>query len=194
MFHFQQFCTQPKRVNGVSIPPPPQKVPLKRPEISKVSTEDNLENNPLRRKGPSTSPRRDMASPTKQGTLTPRKKESKSPNKEIDRIQDAIKGWGTNEDDLIDILSRRNNKQRQELKRQYAEKYKKDLSDVLKSELSGDFEELILAMLMTPSEYDAYCLYNAVSGLGTDENVLITILSTRSSKVCSIYFLKIASL
>ncbi|CAD5123708.1 DgyrCDS12028 [Dimorphilus gyrociliatus] len=171
-----------RRVNGVPIPPPPRKAPLKRPDVSKGSTEDNLENNPLRKKGPMISPRRDVASPTKQGSVTPRKKDSKSPNKEIDRIQDAIKGWGTNEDDLIEIFARRNNKQRQELKKQYSEKYKKDLSDVLKSELSGDFEELILALLMTPSEYDAYCLNKAVKGLGTDENVLITILSTRNSK------------
>lgn len=124
-----------------------------------------------------------MVSPTKQGAVTPRKKEIKSPSKEIDKIQEAIKFWGTNEDDLIDVLARRNNKQRQELKKQYTEKYKKDLSEVLKSELSGDFEELILALLMTPSEYDAHCLHNAVRGLGTDENVLITILATRSSKV-----------
>ena len=35
-------------------------------------------------------------------------------------------------------------------------------------------------MFMTPPEYDAYCLYKAMKGLGTNEGVLIEIIGTRS--------------
>jgi len=37
-----------------------------------------------------------------------------------------------------------------------------DLISELKSELSGHFEQVILALLMTPSEYDAYELRSAM--------------------------------
>lgn len=37
-----------------------------------------------------------------------------------------------------------------------------DLVKDLKSELSGNFERLVLAMLKTPAEYDAYELYSAI--------------------------------
>ena len=57
------------------------------------------------------------------------------------------------------------------------------LEDDLRSELRGDFEEIVLAMLMKPIEYDAYCLHDAVKGLGTNEAILISILSNRTAKV-----------
>ena len=37
-----------------------------------------------------------------------------------------------------------------------------DLISDLKSELSGNFEELVLGLMMTPSEYDADAVYNAI--------------------------------
>ena len=55
--------------------------------------------------------------------------------------------------------------------------------DVMKSELTGDFEEVTIALLMTPTAYDAYCLHDAVHGAGTREAALIGILCTRSNKV-----------
>ena len=57
------------------------------------------------------------------------------------------------------------------------------MQDDLKSELRGDFEEVIVGMMMTPVAHDALCLREAVKGLGTREAVLIGILSTRSVKV-----------
>ena len=58
-----------------------------------------------------------------------------------------------------------------------------ELADDLKSELTGDFEEVILGLLMRPVEYDAFCLNKAVKGLGTNEAVLIGILCTANPKV-----------
>ena len=53
----------------------------------------------------------------------------------------------------------------------------------LKSELSGDLQEVILGLMMTSSEYDVDCLHEAMSGLGTDESMLIGILATRTPQV-----------
>uniref|UniRef100_A0A671LY88 Annexin n=1 Tax=Sinocyclocheilus anshuiensis TaxID=1608454 RepID=A0A671LY88_9TELE len=56
-----------------------------------------------------------------------------------------------------------------------------DLIKDLKSELSGNFEKLVLATLKTPAQYDAYELKEAIKGAGTDEACLIEILASRSN-------------
>uniref|UniRef100_A0A674BDQ7 Annexin n=1 Tax=Salmo trutta TaxID=8032 RepID=A0A674BDQ7_SALTR len=58
---------------------------------------------------------------------------------------------------------------------------RKDLFHDLKSELTGSFEKLAIAMLQTPAKFDASELKEAISGAGTDEACLIEILSSRSN-------------
>ena len=57
-----------------------------------------------------------------------------------------------------------------------------DLVDDLKSELSGDFEKTVLALMMTPGEYLASEVKRAIKGLGTDEAVLVEVLCTRTNE------------
>lgn len=47
--------------------------------------------------------------------------------------------------------------------------------------MSGHFLDTIKALLMAPAEYDAYQLRKAMKGLGTDEDVLIEVICTRSN-------------
>uniref|UniRef100_A0A4W4GAN9 Annexin n=1 Tax=Electrophorus electricus TaxID=8005 RepID=A0A4W4GAN9_ELEEL len=88
---------------------------------------------------------------------------------------------GTNEDAIIELLGARSNKQRVPMVKAYKTTYGKDLIHDLKSELTGHFEELVLAMMKTPAEYDAFELKHAIVGAGTDELCLIEILSSRSN-------------
>uniref|UniRef100_A0A914QX91 Annexin n=1 Tax=Panagrolaimus davidi TaxID=227884 RepID=A0A914QX91_9BILA len=88
---------------------------------------------------------------------------------------------GCNKDKIIQVLCCRSNDQRQEIAKTYKVKYGKELSKELKSELSGDFEDLILALMETPVCFDAHQLHKAMAGLGTSENVLIEILVTRNN-------------
>uniref|UniRef100_A0A4W4ELI3 Annexin n=1 Tax=Electrophorus electricus TaxID=8005 RepID=A0A4W4ELI3_ELEEL len=57
-----------------------------------------------------------------------------------------------------------------------------DLIKDLKSELSGNFEKVVLAMLKTPVQYDASEIREAIKGAGTDEACLIEILASRSNE------------
>ena len=56
-----------------------------------------------------------------------------------------------------------------------------DLIEDVKGDLSGHFLDTIKALLMAPAEYDAYQLRKAMKGLGTDEDVLIEVICTRSN-------------
>lgn len=50
--------------------------------------------------------------------------------------------------------------------------------------MTGDWEEIVLALMMTQAEYDAHVVREAVEGLGTAEPTLIAILCTRTAQVC----------
>ncbi|XP_074531863.1 annexin A11a isoform X1 [Halichoeres trimaculatus] len=103
------------------------------------------------------------------------------PLKDVEVLRKAMKGFGTDEQAIIDLLGSRSNKQRVPMLRAYKTSYGKDLIKDLHSELSGDFRKLVMATLKTPTEFDAYELNSAIKGAGTDEACLIEILSSRSN-------------
>nr|XP_014264050.2 annexin A5 isoform X2 [Maylandia zebra] len=97
-------------------------------------------------------------------------------------LHKAMKGMGTDEDAILMLLTARSNDQRQQIKAVYKKAHGKDLVSALKSELGGLFESLIVA-LMTPSVlYDATLLHNALKGAGTEDEVLIEILASRTGE------------
>ncbi|KAM3835709.1 annexin A7 isoform 2-T4 [Vipera latastei] len=115
-----------------------------------------------------------------QGTIQP------APNFDAERdaeiLRKAMKGFGTDEQAIIDVVANRSNDQRQQIKSAFKTMYGKDLIKDLKSELSGNMEELILALFMPRTYYDAWSLRHAMKGVGTQENVLIEILCTRTNR------------
>uniref|UniRef100_A0A674AZR5 Annexin n=1 Tax=Salmo trutta TaxID=8032 RepID=A0A674AZR5_SALTR len=103
------------------------------------------------------------------------------PLRDVEVLRKAMKGFGTDEQAIIDLLGSRSNIQRVPMLAAFKTSYGKDLVKDLKSELSGNFEKLVLAMLKTPAQLDAYELKEAIKGAGTDEACLIEILSSRSN-------------
>jgi hypothetical protein len=81
----------------------------------------------------------------------------------------------------IEILCRRSNAQRQQIRHQYKQLYGDDLIEKLVHELKGHLEDVMVALMNTPAEYDARELHHAMQGVGTTESTLIEILSTRSN-------------
>ncbi|XP_015774865.1 PREDICTED: ribosome-binding protein 1-like isoform X8 [Acropora digitifera] len=112
------------------------------------------------------------------GTLKPAN--NTDPAEDAEALRKALQGSGSDKDAVVAILGRRTNKQRQDIAASYQEKYSKNLADDLKSEFSGKIEEAIVSLMMLPECYDAVSLHDAMSGFGTDEQVLIEILSSRS--------------
>ncbi|XP_064417058.1 annexin A5 [Latimeria chalumnae] len=108
-------------------------------------------------------------------------------NKDAEDLRAAMKGFGTDEDAILQILASRSNAQRQKISSAFKTLFGRDLVDDLKSEVGGTFEKLLVALMKTPVEYDAYELRNAIKGAGTAEKVLIEILASRSNReICDI--------
>ncbi|KAK2169415.1 hypothetical protein LSH36_10g09004 [Paralvinella palmiformis] len=96
-------------------------------------------------------------------------------------LRNGMKGLGTNEQMIIDVVASRSCSQRYATKKEYKTLYGRDLIKDLKSELSGDFKSSILACYESPARYDAWCVKKAIYGAGTDELTLIEILMTRTN-------------
>ncbi|XP_069481923.1 annexin A1-like [Ambystoma mexicanum] len=94
----------------------------------------------------------------------------------------AITAKGVDEATITDILTKRSNAERQQIKAAYLQAKGKPLEDALKKALSGKHEEVVLALLKTPAQFDAHELKYAMKGLGTDEDILIEILASRTGK------------
>ncbi|XP_010181673.1 PREDICTED: annexin A6 isoform X2 [Mesitornis unicolor] len=97
-------------------------------------------------------------------------------------LRKAMKGLGTDEGAIIDVVTQRSNAQRQQILKAYKAHYGRDLMADLKSELSGSLAKLILGLMLTPAQYDAKQLRKAVEGAGTDESILIEIMATRNNQ------------
>ncbi|EGW07360.1 annexin A11 isoform X1 [Cricetulus griseus] len=104
------------------------------------------------------------------------------PMRDAEVLRKAMKGFGTDEQAIIDCLGSRSNKQRQQILLSFKTAYGKDLIKDLKSELSGNFEKTILALMKTPVLFDVYEIKEAIKGAGTDEACLIEILASRSNE------------
>uniref|UniRef100_A0A671U7B1 Annexin n=1 Tax=Sparus aurata TaxID=8175 RepID=A0A671U7B1_SPAAU len=104
------------------------------------------------------------------------------PAADAQALRKAMKGFGTDEDAIIDIVAQRSNTQRQEIRQTFKSLLGRDLMKDLKSELSKNLERLIIGLMLTPAEFDAKMMRKAMEGAGTDEHALIEILVTRSNE------------
>ncbi|XP_028815437.1 annexin A6 isoform X1 [Denticeps clupeoides] len=121
-----------------------------------------------------------MTKITLRGTIFPAA--NFDPASDSQALRKAMKGFGTDEDAIINIVAQRSNAQRQEIRQAFKSLLGRNLMADLKSELSKNLCRLILGLMMTPAEFDAKMMKKAMEGAGTDEHALIEILVTRSNQ------------
>ncbi|XP_033645105.1 annexin A13-like [Asterias rubens] len=97
-------------------------------------------------------------------------------------LKGAMRGLGTDEDEIIEILANRTGVERLLIAMKFKACYGQDLVDELKSELRGNLEEAIEALMTPPPVFDAKTLRNAMKGAGTDERTIIEIMCTRMNE------------
>ncbi|CAB3370876.1 Hypothetical predicted protein [Cloeon dipterum] len=96
-------------------------------------------------------------------------------------LEEAMKGPGTDEDAITEILAYRTVAQRLQIADVYKELFDKDLVERLKGDLTGHMEDVIMAMMTPISQLYAKELHKAISGLGTDEDAIVEVLMSLSN-------------
>ena len=96
----------------------------------------------------------------------------------INNLHKAIEE--NNEDEIIEIICSKSQSEIKDLNNQYEIIYEAKLKEVLEKILKGKLKDLIEALLQDPIEYDANEVYKAIKGIGTDDDALIEIISTRT--------------
>ena len=113
---------------------------------------------------------------------------------DVDQLKKSMKGAGTDEDSLIEIICSRPNNILKQIKEKYKEKIGKDLESDLKSDIKGDLQKILLPIVqcqrsenqnpnINECQERAKKLYDSgVKKWGTDESNFSQIFSTASPK------------
>ena len=99
----------------------------------------------------------------------------------VEELYKSIKKREVDKNALIEVTVQNPLKERLKIKEKYKATYGQDLLDDFKSNLSGDFLDLMLALYTDIYEYDSQQCHKAIEGLGTNEDTLIEIIGTRPS-------------
>ncbi|VDP98625.1 unnamed protein product [Trichobilharzia regenti] len=85
-------------------------------------------------------------------------------DKDAEALRKAMKGWGTDEKGLIDVLGHRDIFQRLEIRDRYKALYGQDLIEEIIGETSGEFRSLLKILLLETPKVNARALYKAMKG------------------------------
>lgn len=95
-------------------------------------------------------------------------------------LYSAMKGIGTNEKKIIDIVAHRSSAQLMAVEKKFGTMYGEDLKKWLGKELKGHLEKVVLGRFFGPRAYQAYVLRCAMAGMGTDERAIVDVICTKN--------------
>ena len=111
---------------------------------------------------------------------------------DVSELKRAMKGAGTDEDTLIEIIASRPNWLLKQIKETYKKKYGKDLESAISGECGGDLKRLLISLLQCQSSENAHpndsdcqkkakeLFYAGEGKWGTDESVFNKIFTLSS--------------
>lgn len=102
-------------------------------------------------------------------------------SKHVETLHKAMKGMGTNENQLIEVLGTTSAPQMDQIAKSFKAALGKDLLEEIKSETRGNFATLAQDLVTPAAHFDAKCVQSAVQGMGTDEELLIEVIVGRSN-------------
>lgn len=98
-----------------------------------------------------------------------------------DALRKAMKGFGTDEKTLIQVLAPMNPLEIASVKQAFQQGHKRDLMKDVHSETSSYFREGLEALIRGPLEQDCFTLREGLSGMGTKEDLLDEVLLGRTN-------------
>ncbi|KAK9685094.1 hypothetical protein K7432_015632 [Basidiobolus ranarum] len=102
-------------------------------------------------------------------------------NQDAQALRSAMKGFGTDEKAIINIVAQRTPEQIATLSQAFKANYGKSLGEEFRSETSGDFGYLLQGFAFPQPEFECRCIHNCIAGLGTDEDTLIELIVGRTN-------------
>lgn len=102
-------------------------------------------------------------------------------SKAANDLRAAMKGFGTNEQALINVLAKLDPVDVNSVKAAYKAQHHRDLMDDVHGETSGYFRDGLEGIIRGPLDQDCHVVYHAIKGAGTKESALNDVLLGRSN-------------
>lgn len=98
-------------------------------------------------------------------------------DEELTKLESALKS--KDENTITDITISHTSAERYQIREAYKTKFNRDLIDDFEKYTKSDLRTTLQSIYKEPSEYDADLLYKAMKGIGTNDEILIEVISFR---------------
>ena len=99
-------------------------------------------------------------------------------DEELTKLEEALKK--KDENTVTEITLSHTSEERYQIREAYTSKFGHDLIEDLKKYTKSDLSETLQSIYKEPIEYDADLLYKAMKGIGTNDDILIEVITFRS--------------
>ena len=98
-------------------------------------------------------------------------------DEELTKLEEALKA--KDENTVTDITISHTNAERVKIRDDYKAKFNRELFDDFEKYLKSDLKDTLVEIYKDPVEYDTDLLYKAMKGIGTNDEILIEVISFR---------------